>query len=56
MTRVQDELPRVVISLKAKNEGESYDYSCVEVFGVSEKLAGTFTNIEYETVRQGITA
>lgn len=43
-------------TLKAKNEGESYDYSCVEVFGVSEKLAGTFKNIEYETVRQGIAA
>jgi hypothetical protein len=39
-------------TLKAETEGDAYDYSCVEVFGVSEELANRFGKIEFETVRQ----
>jgi hypothetical protein len=41
-------------ALKAKTEaqaGNLSDFSCVEVFRVSQKLAATFNKIEYETVR-----
>jgi hypothetical protein len=39
-------------ALKAQTEGCEYDYSCVEVFDISPKLADRFTQIQYETVRQ----
>jgi len=38
-------------TLKAQTEGREYDYSCVEVFRVSPKLADRFSLIQYETVR-----
>jgi hypothetical protein len=38
-------------TMKAETEEGEYDYSCVEVFRVSEKLADRFSLIEYETVR-----
>ena len=38
-------------SLRAQTEGSEYDYSCVEVFDISPKLADRFTKIEYEMVR-----
>ncbi len=42
-------------AFKAQTQGAEYDYSCVEVFKVSPKLASQFNLIEYETVR-GIAA
>lgn len=41
-------------TLKSQAEAQSgnlYDYSCIEVFRVSERLATRFNKIEYETIR-----